>query len=115
MGRFFLRAPWWHITCTVQHHKNKQILKGSAGYKLGTDLDQEGWRSIVSLFLVACNVPEDLVTWFFQRFPKECYVDIDNLMEVLSEFGEDDDDFGLAKSIITVVSNSGMLIGKCYK
>lgn len=103
-GRFALRAPWWHITCATQG-RNNLILKGTACYRLRTDLDRSGWRPLVSLFLMACNVTQESVARFFEWLPEEQYVAIGNLMEVLGEF-EEDDDSGLARSIMSTVSDS---------
>ncbi|CAL8405194.1 unnamed protein product [Arctogadus glacialis] len=102
-GRFALSAPWWHITCRTQGPKKNLTVKGSAWYTIRTDLDKDGWRPIVSLFLVACNVPQDLIQPFFEWLPKERPVTILNLLEVLTEFGDTDP---LAQNIIRCVSSS---------
>ncbi|CAL8277606.1 unnamed protein product [Gadus morhua 'NCC'] len=102
-GRFALSAPWWHITCRTQGPKKNLTVKGSAWYTIRTDLDKDGWRPIVSLFLVACNVTDVSIQPFFEWLPKERLVTILNLLEVLTEFGDTDP---LAEDIIEYVSSS---------
>ncbi|CAL8323149.1 unnamed protein product [Lota lota] len=104
-GRFALKSPWWHIACNTQGSKKKMTIKGSAWYKIRTDLDKDEWAPIVSLFLVACDVPQESVKLFFDWLTKERYVAIGNLLEVLTEF-RDNDDSGVAQQIINIVSAS---------
>uniref|UniRef100_UPI003AAE6D86 DNA helicase B n=1 Tax=Centroberyx gerrardi TaxID=166262 RepID=UPI003AAE6D86 len=87
-GRFALRSPWWEVTCSVRRQKGKLVVKGYHSYKLRSDLDREGWRHIVSLFLAACHIEPQFIAQFFEWLPKNTDVSIYNLMEVLGEFSE---------------------------
>ncbi|XP_071383184.1 DNA helicase B-like [Centroberyx affinis] len=87
-GGFALRSPWWEVTCSVRRQRDKLVVKGYPSYKLRSDLDREGWRPIVSLFLAACQIEPEFIAQFFEWLPKNTDVSICNLMEVLGEFSE---------------------------
>lgn len=86
-GRFALRSPWWEVTCTAVSQKKKMILKSYPSYRLRTDLDTDEWRSVVSLFLKACNVQPEFAAQFFE-WVQDRDVSISNVMNLLTEFEE---------------------------
>uniref|UniRef100_A0A3Q3JID7 Uncharacterized protein n=1 Tax=Monopterus albus TaxID=43700 RepID=A0A3Q3JID7_MONAL len=109
-GHFALRSPWWQVKCSVQNRGNRLVMKGFPSYKLRSDLDREGWISIVSLFLRACGVePEVISHSFFHSLPPNIEISLHNLMEVIDEFSKAGNE-DTASMITTRVSRSGLLI-----
>lgn len=86
-GRFPLRNPWWKISCSAKQYTHKCVATGFPSYELRTDLKND-WRAIISLFLKECDVENNFVVRFMEWLPKDRYVDLRNLDEALSEFGE---------------------------
>lgn len=108
-GRFALTSPWFEVTCVARRQRNKLVMRGYPSYMLRSDLDREGWRSMVSLFLAACDVhPPEFIKQFFEWLPEDRDITISNLMEVLVEF-EEAGHVGEAQCIGARVSDSGML------
>lgn len=106
-GRFALKSPWWEVTCCVRKQGQKLVVDGFPSYRLRSDLDRQGWRSVVSLFLTACHVQEDFIVQFFEWLPQNRDVSIHNLMEVLGEFSERGKE-AIVKGIIAHISHSGL-------
>nr|XP_020457158.1 DNA helicase B [Monopterus albus] len=105
-GHFALRSPWWQVKCSVQNRGNRLVMKGFPSYKLRSDLDREGWISIVSLFLRACGVePEVISHSFFHSLPPNIEISLHNLMEVIDEFSKAGNE-DTASMITTRVSRS---------
>ncbi|KAI4897650.1 hypothetical protein NFI96_025736 [Prochilodus magdalenae] len=85
-GRFALRDPWWEISCTAKKFRHKFVMKGYPSYRLRTNLKEDG-RSVVSLFLKACDVDPAFVTLFMEWLPESRHVDLSNVEEALNDFG----------------------------
>ncbi|XP_062338717.1 DNA helicase B [Osmerus eperlanus] len=105
-GCFALRDPWWEITCTAQQRRKKMVLKGNPSYKLRTDLNREEGKSILSLFMTACDITAEFVNQFFQWLPSEKNIGFPNLLEVLTEFENEEINRAVAQQIKNLVINS---------
>ena len=78
-------------------------------YRLRSDLDRAGWRSMVSLFLTACGVhPPKHLSHFFEWLPQDRHVTLFNLMETLGEF-EQAGNAEAAQSLRDQIGVSGMV------
>ncbi|KAG7320399.1 hypothetical protein KOW79_016252 [Hemibagrus wyckioides] len=90
-GRFPLRNPWWKISCSAKQYNHKYVATGFPSYELRTDLKND-WRAIISLFMKEFDVDSNFVVRFMEWLPEDRHVDLRNLDEALSEFGESSSD-----------------------
>ncbi|XP_043093944.1 DNA helicase B [Puntigrus tetrazona] len=84
-GRFPLHDPWWEVTCTIRQGRHKNFIKGYPSYRLRTDLGGEG-RPLMSLFLKACRAEPDFVNMLMEWLPKDRYVELVTVLDVLQDF-----------------------------
>uniref|UniRef100_A0A3Q3NE21 Helicase (DNA) B n=1 Tax=Mastacembelus armatus TaxID=205130 RepID=A0A3Q3NE21_9TELE len=104
-GRFALRSPWWEVHCCVRRKGNRFVMNGIPSYKLRSDLDRQGWISIVSLFLNSCGIDEKIISLLFKWLPPNRDISLYNVAEVINEFSKAGNE-GPAKDIAARISQS---------
>ncbi|NXF84987.1 HELB helicase, partial [Eubucco bourcierii] len=85
VGRFPLVGPWWRVNVKAKKMGSKYFVQGYPSYFLRTDIEENNWQ-VFSLFLTACDVPEEFRRSFFAWLPMESLLSFRNLEEKLKQF-----------------------------
>ncbi|NXP73496.1 HELB helicase, partial [Ramphastos sulfuratus] len=85
VGRFPLVGPWWRVNVKAKKMGSKYFVQGYPSYFLQTDIEENN-RQVFSLFLTACDVPEEFRKSFFTWLPMEFVLSFRNLEEMLKQF-----------------------------
>ncbi|NXR11916.1 HELB helicase, partial [Semnornis frantzii] len=85
VGRFPLLGPWWRVNVKAKKMGSKYFVQGYPSYFLRTDIEENN-RQVFSLFLTACDVPEEFRESFFTWLPMESVLSFRNLEEKLKQF-----------------------------
>ncbi|XP_036614528.1 DNA helicase B [Trichosurus vulpecula] len=89
-GRFPLFGPWWKVKVKVKRVGSRYFVDGLPSYFLETDLSSKH-EDICSLFLKACDFPDDFksnfLKWVYKR-SSYCNLSFANLQEALKDFEE---------------------------
>uniref|UniRef100_A0A8C5Q2L3 DNA helicase B n=1 Tax=Leptobrachium leishanense TaxID=445787 RepID=A0A8C5Q2L3_9ANUR len=91
-GVFPLLDSWWSVTVEVKSVKRQYFTQGHPSYDLIEDSfdrrDNDGKRSLLSLFLRTCGVNPELVQSFLDWLPEDTLVDFHNLTEIIANYAK---------------------------